>query len=407
MNIIIVTDYGLVNGGASKVALESAMALTDHVDQVHVFFTVGEAANILKETPKLRITQLNQKKVTEQPISKSILAGLWNKEVEREFSKVLDLYDPKDTIVHVHSWRDGTTLSFIPEVKKRGFKLVFTAHDFGLACPIAGFFDHRTNTVCAYKGLSRQCLQSKCTNTTIVKKTWFSLRHSLQVQKAHMPSDLKHLITVSELSKRVLNPYLSDGTKIHQVPNPIPVEKEPRVIAEKNKSYAFVGRYSPEKGALLAAEAAQKAGVPIMFIGTGAQEAEIRPICPEAQLLGWRKPEEVREKLQKARAIIFPSVWYEVQGMVVDEGAAMGIPVIVSDVTAAVEAVNKFRHGVLFDSGSVDALVRRIQEFEHDDVIESLSKAGYKNYWKTPASMDRHIKTVLQVYEEILLDSSP
>ena len=402
MNIIIVTDYGLVNGGASKVALESAIALTEHVDQVHVFFTIGEAASILKETPKLRITQLNQKKVTEQPLSKSILAGLWNKEVEREFSKVLDLYDPRDTIVHVHSWRDGTTLSFVPEVQERAFKLIFTAHDFGLACPIAGFFDHRTNTVCNLKGLSRQCLQSKCTNTSIVKKTWFSLRHHLQDQRAHMPSDLKHLITVSDLSERVLHPYLADGTKIHHVPNPIPVIKEPRVTAEKNQSFAFVGRFSPEKGALIAAEAAQKAGVSIMFIGTGAQAPDIQPLCPEAKLLGWRRPEEVKELLQRARAIIFPSVWYEVQGMVVDEGAAMGIPVIVSDVTAAVEAVDKFRHGVLFESGNVDALVRRIKEFAHDDVIESLSKAGYENYWKNPATMDLHIKTLLQVYEEVL-----
>ncbi|MEI8283071.1 MAG: glycosyltransferase, partial [Armatimonadota bacterium] len=348
MNVIIVTDYGLINGGASKVALESALALTEHVDQVHVFFTIGEAASVLKENSKLRITQLNQKKVTEQPISKSILAGLWNKVVAQEFSKVLDQYDPKDTIVHVHSWRDGTTLSFIPEVKRRGFKLIFTAHDFGLACPIAGFFDHRSNSICGLKGLSRQCLQSNCTNTSIVKKTWFSLRHHLQVQRAHMPSDLKHLITVSSLSEKVLDPYLADGTKIHHVANPIPIEQAPRVAAEKNKTYAFVGRFSPEKGALIAAEAAQKAGVPIMFIGTGVQSPDIQPLCPEAQLLGWKKPEEVKEILQKARAIIFPSVWYEVQGMVVDEGAAMGIPVIVSDVTAAVEAVEKFRHGLTF-----------------------------------------------------------
>ena len=406
MNIIIVTDYGHINGGASKVALESALALTERVDQVHVFFAIGEAASILKESPNLRITQLNQKKVTEQPVSKSILAGLWNKEVQSEFSKVLDLYDPKDTIVHVHSWRDGTTLSFIPEVKKRGFKLIFTAHDFGLACPIAGFFDHRTNSICEYRGLSRQCLQSKCTNTSIVKKTWFSLRHNLQVQRSHMPSELKHLITVSKLSENILNPYLADGTKIHHVPNPIPVEKAPRIKAEKNKSYAFVGRYSPEKGALIAAKAAQIAGVPIMFIGAGSQESEILPICPEAHLKGWRKPEEVKELLEQARAIIFPSVWYEVQGMVVDEGAAMGIPVIVSDATAAVEAVAKFKHGSLFESGNVDALVRRIKEFEHDDVIESYSKVGYENYWKNPATMDLHIKTLLQVYGDVLSDTA-
>ena len=215
-----------------------------------------------------------------------------------------------------------------------------------------------------------------------------------------------HIITVSKLSEELIRPYLNEKTKTYFVPNPIPVTKAPRVEAEKNKTYAFVGRFSPEKAPLLAAQAAHEAGVPIMFIGTGPLASEIQPTNPEAQLMGWRKPEEVKALLQNVRAIIFPSVWYEVQGMVVDEGAAMGIPVIVSDITAAVEAVERFKHGTEFESGNVDALVRRIKEFEHDDVIESLSKAGYENYWNNPSTMNLHIEALLQVYDAVMSDSS-
>lgn len=406
MNIIIVNDYGHVNGGAGKVALESAMALTDHVETVHVFTAIGEAADMLKHTPNLKITALHQKKVTDLPFAKSVGGGLWNKEVEEEFSKVLDLYSPKDTVVHVHSWRDGTTLSFIPEVQKRGFKYVFTAHDYGLACPIAGFFDHRSNSVCNFKALSGACLRSNCTNTSIVKKSWFSLRHYMQVKRARIPSNLKHLITVSETTEKILIPYLNERTRVHFVPNPLPIEKKPRVEVERNRSYAFVGRFSAEKAPLLAAEATQKAGVPIMFIGTGSLASEIHPIYPEAKLMGWRKPDEVHELLRQARALIFPSVWYEAQGMVVDEAAALGLPVIVSDITAAVESIFRHKHGSTFTSGDVDALVRRIQEFEHDDVIKSFSKAGYNSYWQNPPSMDNHIVHLLRVYETVLSDAS-
>ena len=42
MRIIIVTDYPNINGGAGKVALESAIALVPHVESVHVFTTIGE-----------------------------------------------------------------------------------------------------------------------------------------------------------------------------------------------------------------------------------------------------------------------------------------------------------------------------------------------------------------------------
>ncbi|MBS1726981.1 MAG: glycosyltransferase family 4 protein [Armatimonadetes bacterium] len=402
MNVIIVNDYGMVNGGAGKVALESAVALTGHVDNVHVFACIGEAAKMLKQAPNMHLSLLHQSKVTDQPFSKSVGGGLWNKEVEAEFPKVLDQYDPKDTIVHVHSWRDGTTLSFIPEVLRRRFPLVFTAHDYGLACPIAGFFDHRTNTICEHKGMSGPCLRANCTNTSIVKKSWFSLRHRLQTHKALIPAELRHLIVVSQMSEEILRPYLNDQTKTYFVPNPISVEKGPRIEAEKNQTYAFVGRFSPEKGPLLAARAAHETGVPIIFIGTGPLATEIRPLCPEAELAGWRKPEEVRQLLTKARALIFPSVWYEAQGMVVDEAAANGLPAIVSNATAAVEAVDRYRHGSVFESGNLDALVRRIKECEHDEVIQTFSHAGYESYWKQPHDMDNHLRHLLEVYEKVL-----
>ena len=80
----------------------------------------------------------------------------------------------------------------------------------------------------------------------------------------------------------------------------------------------------------------------------------------------------------------------------------MGIPVIVSDVTAAVEAVDRFKHGTVFESGNVEALVRRIQEFEHNDVVKTFSTSGYENYWKAPATMENHVSRLLEVYGEML-----
>ena len=405
MKVIIVTDYAMVNGGAGKVALESAIALADHVETVHVFASIGDASEALTAKPNLRVTQLNQTKITDQSMSKSIIGGLWNKEVEQAFSKVLDLYDPKDTIVHVHSWRDGTTLSFIPEVLKRNFPLVFTAHDFGLACPIAGFFDYRTNSPCHLKGMSAKCLMTNCTDTSIIKKSWFSLRHFLQQHRADIPSRLPHLITVSKMSEDLLWPYLSEQTQVHHVPNPIAVTKAPRVAAESNLKFAFVGRYSTEKAPLLAAKAAQAAGVPIMFIGAGPLASGIKRTSPEAEELGWRRPEEVQELLRQARAVIFPSVWYEAQGMVVDEAAAMGIPVIVSDVTAAQEAVSRYQHGTVFESGNLDSLVQSIQKFDDDERVKALSQSGYSRYWSEPKDMDNHIQHLMKVYSSVATGS--
>ena len=406
MKVIIVSDYAMVNGGAGKVALESANALADVVEHVTIFASIGEPASFLLDKPNLAVLSLGQKKVTEQSLHRSIIGGLWNKEAQRRFSKLLDSHDPKDTVIHIHSWRDGLTLSFMPTILKRGFKFVFTVHDYGLACPLAGFYNHRTKQICTHKGLSSKCIQTRCTEGSFLKKNWFVARHFLQVHRAHMPARLKHLIVIGATTKRVMEPYLNADTTVHMVPNFTDVAPGKRIQAERNRTYAYVGRFSPEKDPVTAALATHLTGVPIMFIGTGPLVDEIRFANPEAEMRGWRKSSEVKELLTTARGIIFPSVWYEGQPLVIDEAAALGLPVIVTSSSAAKDAVESYRHGLTFEAGNVDALVRRIKEFEHDDVVESFSRAGFENFWRNPTTMNAHVQTLLKVYEEVLSDLS-
>jgi len=406
MKVIIVSDYAMVNGGAGKVALESAYALADVVDEVTIFSSIGEPASFLLEKPNLKVISLGQRKVTDQSYQSSIIGGLWNKNARAEFAKLLDVHDPKETVIHIHSWRDGLTLSLMPEVFKRGFKFVFTVHDYGLACPMAGFYNHRTKKICHYRGLSAECFQTACTGGSFLKKNWFMARFMLQVHRSHIPARLKHLIVIGPTTERILQPYLDEGTHIHLVPNFVDVERGPRIQAEKNRSFAFVGRFSPEKDPVIAALATHITEVPIMFIGAGPLVDEIRFSNPEANMKGWRNPDEVRAMLSEARGLIFPSVWYEGQPLVIDEAAAMGLPVIISDVSAATDAVERYRHGLKFATGNVDALVRRIKEFAHDDVVKSLSVSGYETYWQNPSTMDIHINRLMQVYDKVLLDSA-
>jgi glycosyltransferase involved in cell wall biosynthesis len=90
--------------------------------------------------------------------------------------------------------------------------------------------------------------------------------------------------------------------------------------------------------------------------------------------------------------------------MVVNEAAANGIPVIVSDCTAAVGTVERLGHGLTFKSGSVDSLVERIHELDCDELVERLSTTGYNAFWSSVHSTDNHIKQLLEVYSEVLAD---
>jgi glycosyltransferase involved in cell wall biosynthesis len=404
MKVVIVTDYTYVNGGAGKVALESAIPLASHVDHVYVFSAVGEVPETLKGHDRISVIPLGQKKVTDLAASQAMVKGLWNRPAEVAFRTLLSGLDPRDTVIHLHSWRDALTASPIAVAVKLGFKVVVTCHDFGLACPLAGFFDARHRTICHEKGLSFGCLTKSCTGGSFSKKSWFVARHAIQVGRGKLPASIKHFVFVSEFSHRILAPYLPAAARCHFVDNPISAEHLPKPDPTKSNTLVFVGRFSEEKGPEIAAAAAYKAGKPIKFVGIGPLADRIQESNPDAELLGWRNPIEVSQVLRSARALVFPSIWYETQGMVVNEAAANGIPVIVSDCTAAVGTVERLGHGLTFKSGSVDSLAERIKELDCDELVERLSTTGYNAFWSSAHSTDNHVKQLLEVYSEVLAD---
>ena len=402
MKVVIVTDYAFVNGGAGKVALDSAIALADQVDHVYVFSAVGEIAESLKGRDRLTVVSLGQSKVTERPAKEVVIGGLWNREAAEAFCGLLSGLDRSDTVVHVHSWRDALTASPIATAMELGFKVALTCHDFGVACPIAGFFDERNRTICVEKALGLTCLAKSCTGGSFVKKSWFVARHAIQVKRGRIPRDLKHVIFVSEFSRRIIEPYLPKGIRSHHVNNPICVERMPKASPAEHKSLIYVGRFSSEKGPDVAAVAAHKVGSPIRFVGVGPMSDKIQELNPEAELMGWRTPQEVSEILRSSRALVFPSIWYETQGMVVNEAAAHGIPVIVSDCTAAVDTVKQLGHGLTFKAGSADDLAEKIKELDSDELVNRLSVSGYESYWESPPTVDAHTSRLLEVYSEVL-----
>ena len=136
--------------------------------------------------------------------------------------------------------------------------------------------------------------------------------------------------------------------------------------------FLFVGRIAREKGPLLFAEAARRAGVVPTYVGDGPIREELAVRYPEARIVGWKTPEQARAMMRAARALVFPSLWYEVQGLTVTEAKAMGTPVVVSDVCAGREAIEDGKSGLWFRSGDPDALAVALDRLKEDALVEEL-----------------------------------
>ncbi|MDC1198088.1 glycosyltransferase family 4 protein [Algibacter sp.] len=108
--------------------------------------------------------------------------------------------------------------------------------------------------------------------------------------------------------------------------------------AEVDRSFCFVGRYAPVKGLDTLAEAyriySSQVESPWKLICAGRGECREQLLSAGAEDRGFIQPSDLSQFLAEATVFILPSR-FEPWGVVVQEAAATGLPVIVSDVCGA------------------------------------------------------------------------
>jgi glycosyltransferase involved in cell wall biosynthesis len=130
----------------------------------------------------------------------------------------------------------------------------------------------------------------------------------------------------------------------------------------------------------------------------------VRAAAPQAELTGWQPAEAVARRLRHARALVFPSLWPETQGMAVSEAAALGVPAIVSDGCAAREAVEDGVTGLLFRSGDAADLRRQIERCRDDALVARMGRAAHARFWADPPTVDAHVRALVALYAQVLED---
>jgi glycosyltransferase involved in cell wall biosynthesis len=399
--IIIVNDFAHVEGGASQVALSSASGLGRRGYSVVLFSAVAPAPSACLEHVKIVCTQ--QHEVIHDPVrARAVIQGMWNVTAAKELRNLLRELDPLRTIVHVHGWTKSLSSSVIRTAMDAGFMIVCTLHDYFAACPNGSFFNYSTDQICQLAPLSPQCILCNCDRRSYSHKLWRVARQVVQKTSGKMPHGLQHFITVSDFSEAILKPFLPPRVSVYRVHNPINVPRETPVLVANNDSFVMIGRLSSDKAPLLFAQAASRLGLTPIFVGEGECREEIHKQNPTAVITGWRSSIDVMQHIKHARALIFPSIWYETQGLVVLEAAAHGVPAIVSNNCAAREAIVDGVTGFWFKGGSIDDLTEKLRLLLDDTLVSAVGQRAYNRYWENPTTLDRHVDELESVYRRML-----
>lgn len=392
-NIVIINDFDYVQGGASKVAIDTANLLSD---EYNVYFFSGDSnqSSTLKENIKKVCTNQGETLKDKNKL-RGIINGIYNFKAKNQLKKLLSTLDKNETIIHVHGWTKCLSSSVFDISWKLGFKLVLTMHDYFTACPNGGYFNYKKNEICHLKPLSLKCIKCNCDSRNYLFKLYRIIRQFVQNKVVKLNDRLTDVISISDFSEKILRQTLNNKTKIHRVYNPIDFdEKVEMVDYKKNNYFLYVGRVSKEKGADLFCKSISELNLEGIVVGDGPEKEKLEKKYPKINFVGWKKSDEVKKYMQSAKALIFPSRWYEAAPLTPLEALQYEIPVITSNCNASIDYINNNKNNLIFND--YEDLISILNDFESLKV--KFDKKVLLKYTKKV-----HKREILKVYNSLCI----
>lgn len=390
-NVVIINDFNYVQGGASKIAIETAKILKD--DGLNVYFF--SADNKEEENIEgIKYISTEQKEaLREKNKLKGIINGIYNFKSKRKLKELLKQLDKENTIIHVHGWTKALSSSIFDIIFKLNFNVVLTLHDYFTACPNGGYFNYKKNYICSFAPLSYKCIMCNCDSRNYFFKFYRLIRQFVQNKIVKINNRLENVISISKFSEKILKKTLGKNIKITRIYNPIEMEENEFVDVTKNKYFLYVGRVDQEKGVDLFCQAITDLNKRGIVVGTGNEIEKLRKNYPNIEFVGWKRKEDVKNYMKGARAFIFPSRWYETAGLTVLEAMSLGIPCIVSKNTAASEFIEDGKNGLLFENlKDLEEKIKNVDNIKLEFIdIKKFNKLNYKN-------------KIIELYNKILLE---
>lgn len=400
--VVVIDDFASPKGGATIVAMQSALALRESGLDV-VYLTGHDNAEDGLRNAGIDVHCIGNSPLLERAKTDAFINGLWDRAAAREIGRWLNEYAASlSTIVHLHGLMQTLSPSVMWALGAVRDRLVIHAHDFFYVCPNGAYSDLKREAPCTLKPMSSSCWAANCDKSSYAQKVWRVARTGLARHRLRALGRVP-IITLHRNMKSILVHGGLDPDQIICVQNPIKPWCDERVTAERNRGVLFVGRLSREKGAALLAQACEQLGADLTIVGEGEERAAIAAACPRARFLGWRSPAEIAVIARDARVFAAPSVMREPFGLTGFEAGLSGLPVIASANGMAAQDLQDAGFALVADPANVSALAAGIQSVLGDDgKALAMSKAGFaarNKFARTPAEFAQKL---LQIYGSVL-----
>lgn len=297
--------------------------------------------------------------------------------------------DNQYDVIHYHNMSliGITALQYGDAIK------LYTLHEHWLVCPMHVLWKFNREV----------CTKKQCTLCTTAGKR----PPQLWRQTGLLERALGYVDRFIAPSQFTLDKHheLGMDIPITHLPHFLPKPKETTASAEHEVSFSgrpgflFVGRLEKIKGVQkLIPIFKQRPGYDLLIAGDGEYESTLKELAGEAtniKFLGRLSHTALQSLYPRATAVVVPSLCLETFGMIILEAFAMKTPVIVNNLGALPEMVQKSSGGLIYnDESQLAAAVDRLaNEPRLRAELGERGYAAYLKYW----TEDVHMKNYLDL----------
>lgn len=400
MHVLQINNNHRIVGGSDNVYLNTGKLLENAGHEVSYFAARSEFDKPCKDS-KYFCDGLD----TKQARPKDALKFLHNPDAQRALKNMLSMRSEIE-IAHLHIYYGRLTPAIFSPIKNFRVPVVQTLHEYKTVCPT--YTMERRGNVCdlCITGTSLNCIKHRCKEGSIAKSTLIWMEHNLSKALGSIRL-VDRFICVSNFQREILIEAGIPEHKLRTLHNFINATAlMPAKVQSKEDYLLYIGRIETLKGLQTLLAAAEQTGAELKIAGDGSWAPELTKCVSKlsnVEYLGFVSGEPLKQLVQRARAVVVPSEWYETFGLTAAEAKAVGTPVIASRIGGLTEVVRDGIDGILFEPGNAFELATAIENLKHMDTVQ-MGIEGMADI-KARFSPQTHLAGLLAIYNDAITAS--
>lgn len=389
MRILIVHNRYKIRAGEDSVFFKEVKLLREHGHQVLTWIVDNRELDASNPLQKLKLA----------------INTTWSWSAHHTMKEKIREYSPE--IVHVHNFMPLLSPSIFYACQSMGIPVIQTLHNYRLGCPLSYYSrEGKICELCRERSLL-ESIRLKCYHNSRLETA--SIAIMLQVHRwlQTWKRVVDGFIVLSEFQYYKMKELGIPEEKMYLKPNFVERKEVTTQNHEFGSYYLYVGRLTEEKGIHLLLESFQlsESKYPLIVVGDGELKEVVISAAQDNPMIryeGTQTPQQVKQWMGSAIALLFPSLWYECLPMTILEAYCCSLPVISTDVGVMLNMVQPHKTGLIISPPLSTAMAEAISWIEANAQNWVTLKYNLLKEFNQIYFADSNYKQIINIYQTII-----